>query len=78
MTTIDVETLQRDTKSVIDAAQIEDVLITSDGKVVAVVSKPPPFDYGEYLEERSRLLSQITIDPTWDSTKAISEDRDRG
>lgn len=77
MQTIDVQTLQNDAESVIEAAQTEDVLITSDGKVVAVVSKPPPFDHARYLVERERFLAQITVDPDWDSTQAISEDRDR-
>lgn len=77
MQTIDVQTLQKDAESVIEAAQTEDVLITSEGKVVAVVSKPPPFDRSHYLAERQRLLAQITVDPDWDSTQAISEDRDR-
>jgi len=77
MQTIDVQTLQNDAESVIEAAQTEDVLITSEGKVVAVVSKPPPFDRARYLAERERLLAQISVDPDWDSTRAISEDRDR-
>jgi len=74
---VDVQTLQSDAESVIAAAQSEDVLITNRGKVVAIVSKPPSTDMVRHWIERERILSQITMDPTWDSTRAISEDRDR-
>jgi len=77
MQTVDVQMLQNDAESVIAAAQSEDVLITNHGRVVAVVSKPPPTESALYWAERERLLSPITVDRAWDSNQAISEDRDR-
>jgi len=77
MNTVDISQLRDDTSTVISAAQQSDVFVTEGGRVVAVLSKPrTPVDFEEYWKERERKLSGITMDPSWDSAVAISEDRD--
>jgi hypothetical protein len=78
MQTIDINQSREDSANVISAAQQTDVYIVEQGRVVPVLSKPRASDNFEaYWQERERLLSRITIDPNWDSTEAVSEDRDR-
>jgi hypothetical protein len=79
MQTVNVQQLSQDPEGVIAAAQHHDVLVVEAGRVVAVVSKPPARrDFASYWQERVQRLAAITIDSTWDSTVAVSEDRDRG
>jgi hypothetical protein len=77
MQTVDVSQLSRDVPSVIAAAQREDVFVVEHGKVVAIVTKPRPGPDERYWRERERMLADIVADPEWDSTEAISQDRDR-
>lgn len=78
METVDVQQLGPETARVIAAAQHGDVLVVDSGRVVAVVTKPPaPRDFAIFWREREKRLAEITIDPSWDSTQAVSEDRER-
>ncbi len=79
MQTVNVQQLSQDAAGVIAAAQHDDVLVIDAGRVVAVVTRPPVRrDFATYWQERERRLAGITIDPAWDSTAAVSEDRERG
>ncbi len=77
MVTINVERLGDDVQGVIAAAQIGDVLVMDQGKIVAVVSKPRPIHDAAYWRERDALLASVVAAPDWDSTVAVSQDRDR-
>lgn len=79
MESVDVQQLGQEAARVIAAAQHGDVLVIDAGQVVAVVTKPPQRrDFATYWQEREQRLAGITIDPNWDSTTAVSEDRERG
>jgi hypothetical protein len=77
MQTANFQQLSEDAASVIAVAQDHDVLIVNEGKVVAVVSKPRPQHDKEFWAQREKRLAEIVLNGEWDSTKAISEDRDR-
>jgi hypothetical protein len=78
MQTVNVQQLRDDTAGVISAAQVADVLVVDEGRVVAVVTKPRTnADFEAYWQAREKLLAEVTVDSSWDSTQAISEDRDR-
>lgn len=78
MEIIELHHFRNDIEGTLARAQNDDVLICDQGTAVAVVSKPKvATDWKHYWEERERLLSTITVDPGWDSTQAISDDRDR-
>jgi prevent-host-death family protein len=78
MQTISLQDLRDDAAGVIAAAQDRDILVVDNGKVVAVVSKPPPAaEFGRYWMEREKLLAGVVALPGWDSTNAVSEDRGR-
>ncbi len=77
MQVIDVQQLQENVASVIAAAQQGEVLVVQDGIVVAVVSKPKSHADAAYWREREALLADVVAAPGWDSTIAVSEDRDR-
>jgi hypothetical protein len=54
------------------------VLVVDGGKVVAVVSEPKPAaDFAAYWEQRERQLQSVVSAPEWNSTDAVSEDRNR-
>jgi hypothetical protein len=79
MQIIELAQFRDDIDGVLAKVQNEEVLICDQGAALAVVSKPKlPVDWQKYWEERERLLAEVTVDPDWDSTLAVSEDRDRG
>jgi hypothetical protein len=87
MQTVDLQKLhdglREQTDSVVAAVQKADVAVISHGKVVAILTRPPELnidlmtdeEFGRWREER---LSSIKLLGEWDSTKSVSEDRDRG
>jgi hypothetical protein len=78
MQTTNLEQLREDAAAVIAAAQNADIQVISEGKVVAVVSRPRPVQgFDEYWQKREEQLREIVLDVGWDSTKAIEEDRNR-
>jgi antitoxin (DNA-binding transcriptional repressor) of toxin-antitoxin stability system len=78
MDAVTIQQLRDDVSSVISAAQHGEVAVIDQGRVVAVVTKPRPIpDFEAYWRERERTLADIVVDPAWDSTEAISQDRDR-
>ena len=87
MQTYDINQFRQDIDGVIAAAQKDDVQIVENGRVLAVVTAPPrqissprPMtreEFEAYWQERERILADVIVDPLWDSTQAISEDRDR-
>lgn len=79
MQIVELAEFRGDIDGVLAKAQSDEVLICDHGAALAVVSKPKLLvDWSRYWEERERLLASVTVDPEWDSTVAISEDRDRG
>ena len=78
MQTINVQQLGENAAGVIAAAQSGDVFVVEGGQVVAIVSKPrAPTDVSNYWREREALLAEVVAAPGWDSTNAVSDDRDR-
>jgi hypothetical protein len=78
MQIVELAQFRSDVDGVLAKAQSDEILICDHGTALAVVSKPRvPADWDRYWENRERLLAGITVDPEWDSTKAISDDRDR-
>jgi hypothetical protein len=78
MQTTTLTQLCENASAVVAAAQKDDVFIVDQGKIVAVLSKPRlPADFDEYWKLREKMLADVIAAPGWDSTEAISEDRDR-
>ena len=79
MQTINIQELGENAPGVIAAAQNPDVFVVDGGKVVAVVSKPrAPANFEQYWQWREKMLEHVVAAPDWDSTQAVSDDRDRG
>jgi hypothetical protein len=78
MQIVELQAFRDDMERVIASAQTEEVLICDRGTAVVVLSKPKsPFDFERYWQEREAKLAEIQALPGWDSTIAVSEDRDR-
>jgi antitoxin (DNA-binding transcriptional repressor) of toxin-antitoxin stability system len=78
MQIIELEDLRNDIEGVLAKAQMGEVLICDHGTALAVVSKPkPPPDWAAYWAQREARLAGIVAAPGWDSTIAVSDDRDR-
>jgi len=78
MQSANLQQLREDTASVIAAAQTEDVLVIEEGKVIAVVSRPrAAADFDKYWHDREKRLEPVVAAPGWDSSSAVSQDRDR-
>lgn len=77
MLSVDIEQLGGEIHSLVAAAQTDDVYITDQGRIVAVLSKPKFALDDDYRRRREALLAQLVVASDWDSTVAVSEDRDR-
>jgi antitoxin (DNA-binding transcriptional repressor) of toxin-antitoxin stability system len=78
MQTTNLQQLRDDASGVIQAAQSGDVYVINEGKVVAVVSRPPAStNFAEYWRQREEALKGAVVQDGWDSTRAIEADRDR-
>jgi hypothetical protein len=78
MQTTSLQQLRDDTAAVIAATENGEVLVVDGGKVVAVVSEPKPAaDFAAYWEQRERQHQSVVSAPEWNSTDAVSEDRNR-
>ena len=78
MQIVELEQFRKDVDGVLAKAQTEEILICKHGTALAVVSKPKsPADWDAYWKQREARLAEIVALPGWDSTVAISEDRDR-
>jgi len=78
MQIIELEQFRNDIDGVLAKAQTDEVLICDRGTALAVVSKPKsPTDWAAYWDQREARLAEIVAAPGWDSTSAVSEDRDR-
>lgn len=78
MQIIGLTQFRKDVEGVLAKAQTDEVLICDQGAALAVVSKPRvPADWAAYWAQREARLADIVAMPGWDSTIAVSEDRDR-
>jgi hypothetical protein len=77
MQTVEIERLGGEIHALVAAAQTDDVFITEHGRIVAVLSKPKLALDDDYGRQREALLAQVVVASDWDSTVAVSEDRDR-
>jgi hypothetical protein len=78
MEIVELEQFRRDIDGVLEKAQSNDVLICDRGSALVIVSKPKsPADWAAYWVQREARLADIVAAPDWDSTIAVSEDRDR-
>jgi hypothetical protein len=83
---VELETLHAETAEVIGWVADDDVSIVANGKVVAIMTRPhvraepkqrTAEEHAAFIREREERLSSIKLLGEWDSTQAISEDRDR-
>lgn len=78
MQIVELQKFREDIERVFASAQTEEVLICDHGTAVVVLSKPKtPVDMEQYWQQREARLAEIKAMPGWDSTVAVSEDRDR-
>jgi|KBSSwiStaDraftv2_1062776.scaffolds.fasta_scaffold919185_1 antitoxin (DNA-binding transcriptional repressor) of toxin-antitoxin stability system len=77
MQSVNIQQLRDDVAGVISAAQQGDVAVTDQGRIVAMVTKPRSNpDFESYWQWRERMLADVVAAPGWDSTQAVSDDRD--
>jgi hypothetical protein len=78
MATISIQQLHDETERFVRQAAYQEIEVRADGEVVAVLGAPrTPHDFEAYWRQRERRLSSIRMLGVWDSTKAVSEDRER-
>ena len=78
MQIVELDEFRNNIDGVLAKAQTDEVLICDRGNALAVVSKPKsPADWAAYWARREARLVEIVAMPGWDSTIAVSEDRDR-
>ncbi len=78
MQIVELQQFRDDVEGTLAKAQSDEVLICDQGTALAVVSKPrAPIDFAHYWQQREARLAEVKAAPGWDSTIAVSEDRDR-
>lgn len=78
MVTIDIQQLHDETERFVRQAREQEIHVQAEGTVVAVLSGLRlPADFEAYWRQREAVLAAIKLLGDWDSTEAISEDRER-
>jgi hypothetical protein len=78
MVTIGIQQLHDETERFVREARDQDVHIQDNGTLLAVLSGPRlGASFQEYWSEREKVLAAVTLQGTWNSTEAISDDRER-
>jgi hypothetical protein len=79
MVTISIQQLHNETERFVRQAAEEEIWVVVDGKIVAVLGRPQALavDFETYWRQREQRLSGIRLLGDWDSTEAVSQDRER-
>jgi hypothetical protein len=76
MVTISVQQLHDETERFVRQAGAEEIQVEADGRVLAVLSRPPvPAEFEAYWRQREQTLARVSLRGEWDSTLAVSQDR---
>lgn len=77
MVTISIQQLHDETERFVRQAGAEQVQVQADGRVLAVLRRPPfPGEFEAYWFKREETLARVSLSGEWDSTLAVSQDRE--
>lgn len=77
MVTISIMQLHDETERFVRQAGTEEIQVQADGRVLAVLCRPPvPAEFEAYWRQREQLLARVSLQGVWDSTEAVSQDRE--